>query len=65
MFFVCIDFAIYLIVNRRAFSTDALWDALDLWCLHDTLIVEDATNAVIIGVADVDFDVASMLVVER
>ena len=61
---VRIDLAICLVVDWRAFSTDALRHTADLWSFDNALVVEDSSDAVIIRVTDVDFDVAAVLVVK-
>ena len=60
--FVRVDLVVCLI-NRYAFTTCTGWNTSNLWRLDDTHVVVDSSNAVIVCIADVNFDVATALVV--
>ena len=58
MFFLRVYLAVRLI-DWSAFAADTLGHATNYWRLNNTLVVVNASNAMIIGVADEDFDVAA------
>ena len=63
MLFICVNLAVSLI-DWCAFTTYTLWYSIDLWGLYHALIVVHPPDAVVVCVADIDFDVASVLVIE-
>ena len=65
MFFICQHFVVALLIDRCALATDTGRYSTDPWRLDHPLVVIDTPDAVIIGVADVHFDVAPFLVVQR
>lgn len=64
MFFISVDLAIAL-VDLDALAAAAGGDARDARSFDDAYVVVDASDAVIVCVADVHLDVAPRLIVER
>ena len=63
--FICINLAIRLIVNWRALTANTLRNSSYLRCLYHTLIVIHPTNAVIVCITNVNFDISTILIVQR
>jgi len=61
--FLSVNFAICLI-NDIALAADTLGHPAYSWCLDYTLIVVDASYAVVVCIADVDFDVSPAFIVQ-
>jgi len=64
MLFLRVNFAVCLI-DGCALATYALRHAANLRRLDNALIVVNASNTMVVRVADVDLDVAAGLVVQR
>ena len=63
MLFVCVDLTVGL-VNRAAFAAHTQGHSTECWRLYDSLVVIDPSNAVVISVANVYFDVMAILIVQ-
>ena len=61
--FVCVDLTVGL-VNRAAFAAHTQGHATECRCLYDSLVIIDPSNAVVISVTNVYFDIVAMLVVQ-
>ena len=65
-FFVCDDLTVCLIIdNWGTFTADTLGHPTDHHSFNHSLIVVDAPDAVVVRIADVNFDIASRLIVKR
>lgn len=63
MLLVSIDLAICLI-DRCALAAHTLGHSNNLWRIDNSLIIINSSDAVVVRVTDVDFDITTGLVVE-
>lgn len=63
--FISIDFVIGLVEDRDALTRGARRNTSDLRCFNDTYVVEDSSDAVVVCVGNVDFDITPLLIVQR